>query len=92
MFPFRCAENHVQGCGSSTDPEAKASSGRPAATCRLLKSRSVFPVVYADIGHRINLRSALFNLLTISCIVSIILSVILLPASHHETYLEHARY
>jgi hypothetical protein len=52
MFPFRRAENHVRGCGSSTDPEVKASSGRPAATCRLLKSRSVFLVVYVDIGHR----------------------------------------
>ena len=72
MFPFRRADNHVQGCGSSRDPEVKASSGHPAATCRLLNARSVFPVVDVDIGHGINLRSALFNLLTISCMVSII--------------------
>ena len=52
MFPFRRAENHVQGCGSSMDPEVKASSGRHAATCRLFKSQSVFLVVYVKIEHR----------------------------------------
>jgi hypothetical protein len=52
MFPFRRAENPVRGCGSSTDPEVKASSGRPDATRRLLKLRSVFLVVYVDTGHR----------------------------------------
>ncbi len=50
MFPFRYAENHVRGCDSSMGPEVKASSGRPAATRYLLKSRSVFSVVYANIG------------------------------------------
>ncbi len=52
MFPFRYVENHAQGYDSSRGPEVKASSGRPAATCRLLKSSSVFPVVYVDIGYR----------------------------------------
>jgi hypothetical protein len=52
MFPFRRAENHVRGCDSSKDPEVKASSARPAVTCRLLKSRSVFLVVYVDIEHK----------------------------------------
>ena len=79
MIPLRRAEIPGRGCGSSTDPEVKASSGRLVATCRLLKSRSVFLAVYVDIGHGINLRSALFNLLNISCILSIIRSVILSP-------------
>ena len=45
MFRFRRAEIHAQGYGSSTGQQVKASSGRRAATCRLLKSRSVFLVV-----------------------------------------------
>ena len=52
MFPFRYAENDVRGYDSSRGPEVKASRGRPAATCRLLKSRSVFPVAFVDIGYR----------------------------------------
>ena len=52
MFPFQYAENHVQCYGSSTDPEVKASSGRPAATCRLLKLRSMILAVYVDIEDR----------------------------------------
>ena len=57
MFPFRCAEIHARGCGSSTDPEVKANSGRPAATCSLLKSRSVFLVVDVDTEHNGNTRT-----------------------------------
>ena len=52
MLPFRRAENHERGCGSSTDLEVKASFGHPAVTCRLLKSRSVSLVVYADVGDK----------------------------------------
>ena len=37
MLRFRRAEIHVRGCGSSTDPEVKASYGRPSATCHLLR-------------------------------------------------------
>ena len=51
MFPFCRGENHVRGCGSSTDLEVKDSSGRSVATCRLLKSLSVFLVVHVDIGN-----------------------------------------
>ena len=51
MFPFRHAENHERGCGSSMDPEMKASSGHRAANCRLLKSRSVFLLAFVDIGR-----------------------------------------
>jgi hypothetical protein len=35
MFPFRYAEIHELGYGSSRDPEVKASAERPGATCRL---------------------------------------------------------
>jgi hypothetical protein len=52
MFPFRRAEIHVPGYGSSMDPEVKANSGRPAATCRLLKSSSAFLLIYVDIRHK----------------------------------------
>ena len=52
MFPFRRAEIHERGYGSSTDLEVKASFGRLAATCRLLISRSVFLVVYTGTGDR----------------------------------------
>jgi hypothetical protein len=69
-FPFRYDERHVRGYDSSMDREVKASSGRPAVICRLLKSGSVFPVVYVDIGYGNNLRSAWFILATISCIFS----------------------
>jgi hypothetical protein len=51
MIQFRYVEIHVRGCGSSRDLEVKATSGRAAAICRL-KSGSVFPIVYADIGDR----------------------------------------
>jgi hypothetical protein len=51
MFPFHRAEIHARGYGSSTDLEVKASSGRLAATCRLLKPRSVF-LVHVDFGDR----------------------------------------
>jgi hypothetical protein len=34
-FRFHHAEIHGRGYDSSTGPEVKASSGRPAATCRL---------------------------------------------------------
>ena len=36
MFLFRHAEIHEQYYGSSTDPEVKATAGRPAAICHLL--------------------------------------------------------
>jgi hypothetical protein len=49
---FHHAEIHARGYDSSTDLEVKASSGRLAATYRLLKPRSVFLVVYVDIGDR----------------------------------------
>ena len=52
MFPFRHAENLVRGYDSSRGPEVKASSGRPAAACPLLKSRSVSLVIYVDIGYK----------------------------------------
>ena len=52
MFPFRRVENHERGCGSSTDPEVKASSGRPVATYHLLKCRLVFLLVYVVIEDK----------------------------------------
>ena len=70
MFPFRRVEIHARGYDSSRGPEVKASSGRPAVTCRLLNLRSVFLAVYVDIGHRNDLRCSFFNSLTISCIDS----------------------
>jgi hypothetical protein len=36
MLPFCGAEDHVRGYDSSRGPEVKASSGRPAATYRVL--------------------------------------------------------
>jgi hypothetical protein len=53
MFPFRYAGIYVRGCGFSRDLGVKASVEPPAVACRLSKSRSVFPVVYADIGDKI---------------------------------------
>ena len=50
MFQFCYDEKHMQGYDSSRGPEVKASSGRPAATRRLLKS--CVPVNYVDIGYR----------------------------------------
>jgi hypothetical protein len=92
MFPFHYAENHVRCYDSSKGQEVKASSGRPAATCHLLKSRSVSPVVYVDMGIGNNLRSAWFNLITISCIVSNHpVRYWFRRASQYETYLERAR-
>jgi hypothetical protein len=52
MSRFHHDEIHARGYDSSTDPEVKASFGRLAATCRLLKPRSVFLVVYVGIEDR----------------------------------------
>ena len=68
MFRFRHDEIHARSNGSSTDLEVTASSGRLAATCRLLVALSVpRPSTWTPVN---NLRCSFFNSLTISCIDS----------------------
>ena len=81
---FRYAEIHERRCDSSRDLEVKASSGHPVAPCHL-------QIGFSVPGHHLweyyienNLRSALFILLTISCIDSST-QLDVVPACCHQT-------
>ena len=95
MLRFRRAEIYTRGCGSSMDPEVKASSVRPPATCRLLKSRSGFLVVYVDIGHSRNKHTFCLVQLAHNFLQGfyhpVKYSIGLFPTAIFKTYLEHAR-
>ena len=88
MLQFRCAKIHEPRYGSSRDLEVKATAECPAVTCRLKVGFSA-PSMWT-LGYGNNPRSALFILLTISCIDSVIQFSYYICRGQLETYLEHS--